>query len=388
MPLPPPPLRAPHREKKDESPRQERKRMGLKVQNRLRVILAIAGKDIVDAFKNKSILSQVITVGFIVVLYRFLPAFESGDELPHLALYDAGNSQLISTLEQSSTVELIEFSTQEAMEAYLEDGDIVMLGLALPREFDTQIKSEEPIQLEGYLVHWASERKAAETTEFIEAEIERITDRSIQIHTEGNVVYSIPNSRGLSFLVSLSAVLALVISGTFIVPILVVEEKQNKTLDALLVSPADPNTVVLAKALSGSIYCAIAFAAVLALNHSLITNWLLAILTAFMGVLFSVSVGLLLGSIFDVKQQLTLWGFMLINFLGIPMFLSLMEDIIPAGVMTVINLLPTVALMKIFQASCAKDVSLSVIGSDLTIVLGAIVIVFSAVTWVIQRSDR
>jgi ABC-2 type transport system permease protein len=362
--------------------------MGLKVQNRLRVILAIAGKDIVDAFKNKSILSQVLTVGFIVVLYRFLPAFESGDELPRLALYDAGNSQLISALEQSSTVELIEFSTQETMEAYLEDGDIVMLGLVLPREFDTQIKSGEPIRLEGYLVHWTSERKAIETTEFIEAELTKITGQAIQIHTDGNVVYSIPNSRGLSFLVSLSAALALVIAGAFIVPILVLEEKQNKTLDALLVSPADPNTVVLAKALSGSIYCAIAIAAVLALNHSLITHWLLAILTAVMGVLFSVGLGLLLGSIFDVKQQLTLWGFMLINFLGIPMFLSMMEDIIPAGVMTVINLMPTVALLKIFQASCAKDVSLSVIGPDLTIVLGATLIVFGAVTWVIRRSDR
>lgn len=359
-----------------------------KVQRNVRVILAIAGKDVVDAIKNKSILSQVFTVAFIVVLYRFLPAFNNGDALPRLAIYDAGSSQLVVDMENSTTFDLVETSSQSAMEAYLEDMDIVVLGLVFPPELDRQINAGEAIQLEGYVVHWASEREITEATDFFEAEIEKLAGRSIRIHTDGNIVYSIPDSRGLSFLVSLSGVLALVIAGAFIVPLLVLEEKQNKTLDALLVSPADPGLVVLGKALSGSIYCMIAAAAVLILNHALVTQWAIAILAAFSGVLFAVSLGLLLGSVFEVKQQLTLWGFLLINILGIPMFLSMMDDIIPAGVMTVIDLIPTVALTKIFRVSFSNNTSLAVFGPELAVVLGSTVLVLAAVTWVVRCSDR
>jgi len=362
--------------------------MNSKAKRNLRVILAIAGKDVVDAIKNKSILSQVITVAFIIVFYRFLPAFESGDELPRLALYDAGSSQLVPELEKSASLDLVEFSTQESMEAWIEDGDIVVLGLILPPELDGQINAGETIQLEGYFVHWASEREIIEARSFFEKEIERLTGRPIRIDTDGNVVYSIPDSNGLAFLVSLSAVLALVIAGVFIVPILMLEEKQNKTLDALLVSPADPNLVVLAKALSGSIYCMIAAAAVLVVNHALVVHWGLAIVAALSGVFFCVSLGLLLGSIFEVKQQLTLWGFVIINLLGIPMFLSRMDDIIPTGIMTVIHLIPSVALAKIFRVSFSNRASFNQFGADLAIVIGGTAIVLAVVAWIVRRSDR
>jgi len=356
--------------------------MNSKVKGDLRVILAIAEKDIIDAIKNKSILSQVLTVAFI------LPTFEQGDELPLLAVYDTGSSSLVAALETSASLDLVEFSTREAMQAWIEDGDIVVLGLVLPPELDEKIQVGDAISLEGYGVHWASDKKIAETKEFIEAELSRLVGQPTEIHTEGNIVYSIPNSRGLSFLVALSAVLALIIAGVFIVPILMLEEKQNKTLDALLVSPADPRLVVMAKALAGSVYCAIAAAAVLILNHALVTHWPLAIVAALSGVLFSVAVGLLMGSRFEVKQQLTLWGFMLINLLGIPMFLSMMDDIIPAGGMAVINLLPTVALMRVFQVSFSNNASFKIFGPDLAIVLVGTTLVFAIVVWVIRRSDR
>jgi len=362
--------------------------MNSKVQRNVRVILAIAGKDIVDAIKNKSILSQVLAVAFIIVFYRFIPAFEAGDELPRLALYDAGSSQLVAELEKSMALDLVETSSQSAMEAYIEDGDIVVLGLVLPSELDVQLGSGETIQLEGFVVHWASKKKITEVRGIFEEEIERLTGSPVRIQTDGNVVYSIPDSNGLSFLVSLSAVLGLVIAGVFIVPILMLEEKQNKTLDALLVSPANPGLVVMGKALSGSLYCAIAAAAVLVLNHALVTHWALAIVASLCGVFFCVSLGLLLGSVFELKQQVTLWGFVLINVLGIPMFISRMDDIIPAGVMTAIHLIPTVALTKIFRVSFSNSAAFSLFGPNMAIVLGGTAIVTAAVVWIVRRSDR
>jgi ABC-2 type transport system permease protein len=362
--------------------------MRSKVQRSLRVILAIASKDVVDAIKNKSILSQLFTVAFIIVLYRFLPAFESGDALPRLVLYDAESSKWVAELEGSAAFDLVVTDSQAGMEAYVEDMDTVVLGLVLPSDFDARNSNGQEIELEGYFVHWASEKKIGEVRSFFEEKVEEVIGSPVRIHTEGNVVYSIPDSRGLSFLTSLTAVLVMLIAGAFIVPILVLEEKENKTLEALLVSPADPGLVLLGKALSGSIYCIIAVAAVMVLNHALVTQWWLSVVAVFCGVSFNVGVGLLLGSIFEVKQQLTIWGFVLINILGIPMFLSIMEDIIPTNIMTVIHFIPTVALAKIFRVSFSDIASLRLFGPELAIVLTSTLIIFTGVLWVMRRSDR
>ena len=104
--------------------------------------------------------------------------------------------------------------------------------------------------------------------------------------------------------------------------------------------------------------------------------------------LFSVGIGLWLGSVFEVKQQLTLWGFVLLNALCVPMFLSLMDDILPSAVVTVIHALPTVALMKLFRISFSDDASIAVFGPELALVLVSVGIVLGAVVWVVRRSDR
>jgi hypothetical protein len=354
----------------------------------LRVVFAIAGKDVVDAIKNKSILSQLFTLAFIIVLYKFLPSFENGDGLPQLALYDAGSSRLMADMEDSAAFDLVMMDSQTDMEAYVEDRDTVVLGLVLPTYFDSWLDSGEGIDLEGYVVHWASDSEVTETRTYFERTLSDLAGAPIQIRTDGNIVFSKPDSRGLAFLTSLSAVLVIVIAGVFIVPLLMLEEKQSKTLDALLVSPANPGLIVLGKASSGSIYCLIAAGAALALNHTLVTQWGLAILTAFCGVFFSVSLGLLLGSIFEVRQQLTLWGFVLINVFCIPLFLSLMEDILPAGVMRVVQWMPTVGLMKLFRVSFSNRAPMSILGPELALVLGSTGIILTAVIWVMRRSDR
>jgi len=362
--------------------------MESKVQRSLRVILAIAAKDMVDAIKNKSILSQVFTLAFIIVLYRFLPSFDNWDALPRLALYDVDHSRLTAVMEDSPSFDLILTDSQQAMEAYVEDQEVVVLGLVLPSEFDRRINVGEGIALDGYFVHWASDSQISEAKTFFEEELSELAGSPIKIQTEGNIVYTIPDSRGLPFLVSLTVVLVMVISSVFIVPLLMLEEKQSKTLDALLVSPADASLVVLGKAVSGSLYCFIGAGAVLALNHNLVTQWGLVFLTACCGVLFSVGIGLWLGSVFEVKQQLTLWGFVLLNALCVPMFLSLMDDILPSAVMTVLHCLPTVALMKLFRISFSDDASIAVFGPELALVLVSVGTVLGAVVWVVRRSDR
>ena len=62
--------------------------------------------------------------------------------------------------------------------------------------------------------------------------------------------------------------------------------------------------------------------------------------------------------------------------------------ILPAGLMKIVNIIPTVALSKIFQVSFSKRATLDIFGPDLAVVLAGTVILYTAVVWVVRRSDR
>ena len=60
-----------------------------------RIIAAIAAKDVIDGIRNRSILSSLFTVIFLLALYQFLPMLNAGVAPMDLALYDAGSSAQI-----------------------------------------------------------------------------------------------------------------------------------------------------------------------------------------------------------------------------------------------------------------------------------------------------
>jgi ABC-type Na+ efflux pump permease subunit len=169
---------------------------------------------------------------------------------------------------------------------------------------------------------------------------------------------------------------------------LIFEEKQTKAVDALLVSPASSEQVVIAKFLTGLFYCLLGAAVVLVLNSSLITHWWLAILGIIVGSFFTVGVGILLGSIFEVRQQLMLWGFMIFIPLLLPLFLSIMSNILPKTLIDVIAWLPTVALDKVFRISFSAQAPLVQFGPQLLLVACYAAFFFTLVVWVLRRSDR
>jgi len=359
-----------------------------KFSENLRIIWAIAAKDITDAIKNKITLGVILSVLFMVVFYRYLPALENGDALPNVLVYDAGDSSLVAALDDSGALNLYEYPSQEKMEFYLANGDVPELGLIIPPDFDQTREAGRPLELEGYVLHWVRGSDANELKTLVEQEITVLAGRPVSIDIEDNTVYPRPNSRGYPFLTSVALIYVTTMIGMTLVPNLMIEEKQTKTLDALLVSPAGAGHVVIGKALTGLFYCLIVTGIVFAINQALVTDWGLALLATVCGSVFGVALGLLLGSTFEVRQQLQLWALILILPLLLPVFLSLMDDILPAGVITVFHWIPTVALSKVFRASFSSSVPLAQFGPELALVAGCAVLVLVAVAWIVRRSDR
>ena len=79
----------------------------------LRITLAITGKDILDAIKNKTTLSVLATSFFLLLFYIFFPILEEEDII---RLYDAGMSTWLPSLEASIPNRIIVESSQDSME--------------------------------------------------------------------------------------------------------------------------------------------------------------------------------------------------------------------------------------------------------------------------------
>lgn len=328
------------------------------------------------------------SVLFVILSYRCLPLLESDDILPCLAVYDAGNSGLVAMLDDEPAFDVFEAVSQEQMVRYLGMKDYVVVGLVVPADWSQQVAADGPLRLDGYVVHWASATAAAEQRDWFEQQLGVLLDRTVEINLEGHTVYTEEDSRGMAFLAALTLVLAVTMTGVVIVPHILIEEKRSKTLDALLVSPATGGQIVLGKALAGLFYCLTASALVLALNATLVTHWGLAALAVASGALFAISLGLLLGSLLQMPQQLMLWSWVTIPPLLITVFLSTMDDLLPAGLIAVIEWVPTVALARVLRVSFAERAPLAQFTPELAVILGSAAVVLAAVAWVVRRSDR
>jgi ABC-2 type transport system permease protein len=355
----------------------------------LRIIWAIASKDMLDAVKNKSTLAILLSAVFIVVIYQVLPQWERSSDLPTVLVYDAGASQLLAALKRSPNLDVYTgYTSQAQLEGKLVGGDIPELALTLPPGFDQALERGEAPVLEGYVQHWVSDADAAQLKEQAEEEIARLVGQPVTVHLEGNVVYPSPDSGGRSFLTSLAVLLSVTMIGLGVAPYLMVEEKQTRTLDALLVSPARSSHLVIAKALTGLFYCLIAAAVVLVINADLVLHWGLAVAVVVLSSLFAVSLGLLLGSAVGAKQVLPIWSMVLITVLLMPLFLAIMKDLLPSAVHTLVTWVPTATMARVLRGSFSRDLATMAFSVELLVVAACTGAILGGVAWTVRRSDR
>lgn len=251
----------------------------------IRVIWAIAAKDITDALKNRTTLSVLLSVLFLVGVYRLMPALDSWGQPPNVLVYDAGDSALVAAMGNCQAFELwTGYRSEAQMKEKLADGQVPELGLVIPADFD----SGQVDTLQGYVMVWVDEEDGVALQQLVEEEISRLVGRPISIQLEGNVVTMQPDSSGLGLMAGLGMVFVILMVGVSLVPHLILEEKQSRTMDALLVSPAGPVHVTLAKAVAGMFYAVLAALVSLAVNYRLVMQWPLVGLAVFCGALFDV----------------------------------------------------------------------------------------------------
>jgi ABC-type transport system involved in multi-copper enzyme maturation permease subunit len=348
-----------------------------------RIILAITGKDILDAVRNKTAISVLFSALFLFFFYMLLPILEQDDII---RLYDAGGSTWLTALEDSQPFKISVVSTLKAMQTRISRSGDRELGLALPLGFDQAVAAGGSLELQGYLLNWVSEKQTSQMITQAETQIIGVVGVPVNISVER--VFMLPISTGTGLSRAVGGLLLVMMIGFILVPRLMLEEKHSRTLDALLVSPATPGQIATGKALTGLFFCVLGIGLVCLFNASLIMQSGLILLACLCAALFTVSLGLLLGTMLENRQNLVMLANVMIFPMLIAVLISIETEVFPVWLTTFSRWLPLTAAFDLSRASFTPHTSLAFIAPRIADVLLFVIVFLGIVAWKIRRSDR
>lgn len=356
-----------------------------------RVVLSIARKDIVDAVKNMNILfTLIVPIGLSLIMGLLFPSQVTETNLK-VIVYDAGNSQLVASLREMKLegVEIISASSADMIAAEVQQKGIG--GFAVPADFDAAIAAGEHPQLTVYLNEKNSQSDLALFQQVLQAQIWRYAGESpVQVSYSQIAAPDAANSplktnNIQQYMLGIFLVIGIAMAGVFVVPTLMVEEKEKHTLDALLVSPASPTEIVFGKALVGLFYCAVEAVILLVMNDGLVGNAGFTIAAVVLGSLFAVGLGLFIGSRFRTMHQVNTTAGLLQLLMMFPGWLGIMA--LPAGLMAFVKLIPTYYMSATINMALNGQATLASVGGYMGILAACTVAIFVLVVWALKR-DR
>jgi ABC-type transport system involved in multi-copper enzyme maturation permease subunit len=355
----------------------------ISLRQHIRIILAITGKDILDAIKNKTTISVLISALFAFFFYMLLPTLEQDDII---RLYDAGGSAWLTALEDSQPFRISVYNTQEAMLDRISLSGERELGLVLPADYDQVVANGGLVELQGYLLNWVSEKRTSEMITQAEEQLAGVVGTPVNITVER--LFMLPTSTGTGLSRAVGCLLLIIMCGMVLVPNLMFEEKRARTLEALLVSPASAGQITMGKALTGLFFCLLGFGLACLFNASLIRQWGLTLLAGLCAAFFTVSLGLLLGAMVENRQQFMVMANLTIFPLLIAIFISVETELLPVWLVTIARWLPTTAAFDLLRASFTPQTGFDFIAPRIAVILLFVIGLLGFVAWKIMRSDR
>jgi ABC-2 type transport system permease protein len=356
-----------------------------------RAVWAIARKDIVDAVKNAYLLIGLVMPVALSLLFRLIfPSQESLSTLT-VAVYDPGASHLVAGLQEISSVQvkIVSVDSPEALPEAVKKN--VVGGLLVPVGFDAAVAAGQQPELQVYLNRGSGGGALDAFQRMVERQAWALVGRAFPVRmvlTEvaANGTHNLADFNMNQYLLSMLMVMSLAMTGAFVVPTLMVEEKERHTLEALLVSPAGAPEVALGKAIVGMVYSGLGAGVLLVLNKGFQGVWPLTVLAVLLGALFTVLLGLLMGSLFRTTTEVNTWSGIVLLAMIMPSWSSVLPMPRPLDVLN--RAIPTYYLVRSLEAAQAGGAAIAGAWGNLAVLAACAVLAFVGVVWRLRQEQR
>lgn len=313
-----------------------------------RMILTIFRKDLRDAIRDSRVLVAIIVPIGLGILYNFMFQ-DTTTQSAKIAWYSPDSTQLVDNIRAvaGETVKLsfIQESSPEAVRGEVGKKK-VDIGVVVPAGFDAAVARGATPQL-SVLVPESSSFGGDYVSAAMESAVRRMAGQStpatidVSRISAGEVTTQAIFDRlgPRKYFVLVAIVMEIAMISMFAVPIILTEEVEKHTIDALTLVASDFD-VVAAKALVGVSYIVVAIGWLVALTRiSPERIVLFAAAVAALGVTL-IGFGLLIGGLFRNANQLNTWGGIIILpilapafavGLGVPSWLEKVFDAFPTS---------------------------------------------------------
>ncbi len=352
------------------------------------IIWAIAKKDILSAIKNKLFISIFLGVLVLVGSNSLLPLLIYHQLPPAVVIYDESSLNLSSQIVSSNDLRVVFAKSSAEMEKLLTDIAGITFGLVIPAGFENA-SSGDTISLEVQRIYWMDANKINQAIPLVIEKLNRVSSASIRIKLADQLLYpsSIAGGHALMILIILGIVILTM--GASVVPLLIVEEKEARTMDALRVSPAGSWQILIAKLIAGSTYCLLAAVIVMLINIRTFAHIWVVVLAIVVSGVFSVTLGLLIGILANNPSVTGMMGGLILlgMILGTALSFTFGGQLSPL-VAQLLSLLPGEAAMRLFNLSLVEHVPLLPLMTNSVAVLAAAGLLALISGLMVRRMDR
>ena len=361
-----------------------------------RMILAIARKDALDIWLDRSKLGALLgplILGLVWLLISQLAG--SGQPAPTtLLVYNPGQSSLPQVVSSTLTsAQITEATSADEVSAAFEatSPQSYDVGLIIPADFEQQLRAGGQPQVTLYLngTNLDDQQRSlvqgvvlyyARTIETPRSPLNLVTQA---INTNPKPAASPPNLGTIYSIIMLP--LSLVV-GLNLLPGLVSEEKEKRTLRWLLVSPASLGDILLGKLLVTLVYQLMISVGVMALLHGFGGNIPLLLLYILLGACLAMALGLLLGVLFRTASAANVVSGMSVFLFIIPAVIVPLTPFIAGNVITnLIKALPTYYLADGANNAIQRVGSFSGNLLDVGVILATTLVVFLLAVQMLRR---
>jgi len=291
-----------------------------------------------------------------------------------LGVVDEGQSQLVAALDAEEYLIRRHYDSVADLKQDVEAG-VLDVGMVFPTGFDAAIKTGARTTLDVFV--WGESLIKHRTTVAVALtnQLIALTGREVPVDIVTTTLgdgEDVPwGERLFPFIVMMT----LFFGGAMIPSSSLIEEKQKRTLRALVVTPASPGEVFLAKGLMGGLVSLVMGVVILALNNAFGAHPGLLLLVMALGTTMVVEFGLMLGAL--VKDMNTLMT--VIKSSGILLYAPVFFYIFPEIPAWIAKIFPTYYMIDPIIALSMQGGGWSEIAVNVGI-LGALIVALGVVT--------
>ena len=347
----------------------------------IRRVYVLLGKELRYSSKNFIfVFAVVIPIVLSLVVTLLFGSLFSGK--PKLGINDQGDSELAAMLVDTDALLSKEYSSDDELRAAVESG-AVDFGLVIPQQFDTSLKSGDEAQLSGYV--WGEsllKNRAAIATSLVVL-VREMVGQEVPVEIVSTSLgegEDIPwEKRIFPFIVFM----AIILGGTMVPATSLVDEKQKRTLKALVTTPTTLGEVFTSKGLFGFLVSILVAVLVLFLNQAFGNQPYLLVGVLALSALMAAAFGVLLGAF--IKDINTL--FAIIKGMGLLLYAPVFIYLFPGIPEWIGKLFPTYYMIGPIIDISQKDATWAQVAQDVYVLMGLILLLVVLLTFVSRRES-